>query len=184
MDSMRKFKEGTEVPGKNPVNCTHAHNSIPSQNPSKTTFLKRIYFSKENFLKNIYLFLRETAQKWAWSEQRREDLKQSLNYQHRAWHGAETHKPQEHDPSQSWMFNQLSHPGAPQEKFFEWQRKQPQQAGKQMMGQWQLGAEPKKKKVTTPKVRSTWLIPQNPQMAWEFEAPETPTRRRGEREKC
>ena len=33
--------------------------------------------------------------------------------QHRAQRGAQTHKPRDHDVSQSWMLNRLSHPGAP-----------------------------------------------------------------------
>ena len=38
---------------------------------------------------------------------------QALSCQHRAWCGARTHKPWDHDLSRSWTLNQLSHPGAP-----------------------------------------------------------------------
>ena len=37
---------------------------------------------------------------------------QALSCQHRAWCGAQTHKPWDHDLSQSQMLNRLSHPGA------------------------------------------------------------------------
>ena len=38
---------------------------------------------------------------------------QAPNCQHRAWCGAQTHKPQDHDLGRSQTLNQLSHPGAP-----------------------------------------------------------------------
>ena len=38
---------------------------------------------------------------------------QAPSCQHRAQRGAQTHKPRDHDVSQSWMLNRLSHPGAP-----------------------------------------------------------------------
>ena len=38
---------------------------------------------------------------------------QALSCQHRAQRGAQTHKPWDHDLSQSLMLNQLSHPGTP-----------------------------------------------------------------------
>ena len=38
---------------------------------------------------------------------------QALNCQHRAWQGAWTHKPQDHDLSRSQMLNRLSHLSAP-----------------------------------------------------------------------
>ena len=38
---------------------------------------------------------------------------QALSCQHRAWHGAGTHKPWDHDLSRSRRLNQLSHPGTP-----------------------------------------------------------------------
>ena len=38
---------------------------------------------------------------------------QVLSYQHRAQRGSQTHKPRDHDLSQSQMLNQLSHPGPP-----------------------------------------------------------------------
>ena len=43
-----------------------------------------------------------------------EDLKQSPYCQHRAQSDARTHEPRDHDLSQSWMLNRLSHPGAPE----------------------------------------------------------------------
>ena len=38
---------------------------------------------------------------------------QALSCQHRPWCGARTHEQQDHDLSQNWMLNQLSHPGTP-----------------------------------------------------------------------
>ena len=38
---------------------------------------------------------------------------QALSCQHRARCGAQTHRLQDHDLSQSWTLNRLSHPGAP-----------------------------------------------------------------------
>ena len=38
---------------------------------------------------------------------------QTLNCQHRAWHGAQTHEPWDHDLSRKWMLNRLTHPGTP-----------------------------------------------------------------------
>ena len=37
---------------------------------------------------------------------------QALSCQHRAWCGAQSHKPQDHNLSGSWTLNWLSHPGA------------------------------------------------------------------------
>ena len=34
---------------------------------------------------------------------------------------ARTHKPQDHELSQSWMLNQPSHPGAPNQVFFKYE---------------------------------------------------------------
>ena len=38
---------------------------------------------------------------------------QALSCQLRAWHGARTHEPGDHDLSRSWTPNRLSHPGIP-----------------------------------------------------------------------
>ena len=44
----------------------------------------------------------------------------ALSCQHRARHGARTHKLRDHDLSPSRMLNQLSHPGAPNmSRFFK-----------------------------------------------------------------
>ena len=42
---------------------------------------------------------------------KREDLKQALHCQHRAWHEVQPHELWDHDFSQSQMLNWLSHPG-------------------------------------------------------------------------
>ena len=61
---------------------------------------------KKSFF-NVYLFLRERqrGRHRIWSRF------QSLNCQHKAWHGARTHVLRDHDLNQSQMLNQLSHPG-------------------------------------------------------------------------
>ena len=46
---------------------------------------------------------------------------QALSCQHRARRGARTHRPQNHDLSQSQPLNQLSHPGAPNLLIFRYQ---------------------------------------------------------------
>ena len=62
-------------------------------------------------------FLRETEHEWERGRERErhriQNKLQALRCQHRAQHKAWTHKPWDHDLSQSWMLNQLSHPGAP-----------------------------------------------------------------------
>ena len=70
-----------------------------------------------SFFLNAYLFLRERqgasregAERWRhriWSRL------QALSCQHRARHGARTRETWDHDLSQSWTLNRLSHPGAP-----------------------------------------------------------------------
>ena len=50
---------------------------------------------------------RETGRHRIWSRL------QAPSCQHRAWCGAWTHKPWDHDLGQSWMLNRLSHPGTP-----------------------------------------------------------------------
>ena len=73
------------------------------------------------FLKNVYLFLRERERQraskgGAQRERGRHRIwnrLQALRCQRRAWCGARTHEPRDHDLSQSWTFNQLSHSGAP-----------------------------------------------------------------------
>ena len=68
---------------------------------------------------NVYLFLREgrskTERDWGRGRERgRHRIRssfQALTCQHRARHGAWTHKSRNHDLSQSQMLNRLSHPG-------------------------------------------------------------------------
>ena len=55
---------------------------------------------------------RETGRHRIWSRL------QALSCQHRARHGAWTHKPRDHHLSQSWTLNGLSHRGAPEELLF------------------------------------------------------------------
>ena len=70
-----------------------------------------------NFFFHVYLFLRETEH-----EQRRGRERgryriwsriQALSCQHRAWSGAQTHRPRDHHLSRSRTLNRLSHPGTP-----------------------------------------------------------------------
>ena len=43
---------------------------------------------------------------------------QALSCPHRAWRGAQTQEPWDHDLNQSWTLNRLSHPGAPTVQFW------------------------------------------------------------------
>ena len=66
----------------------------------------------------FYLFLerdRQGMSRWGteWEGHRIRSRLQALNCQHRAPHGARTHKPWDHDLSQSQMPNRLNHPGVP-----------------------------------------------------------------------
>ena len=59
------------------------------------------------FLMFIYLFLRQTDRQTDRIGSRLQDP----SCQHRAWPGARTHEPWDHDLSWSRMLNRLSHPG-------------------------------------------------------------------------
>ena len=67
------------------------------------------------FLTFIYFWDRDRA--WTGEGQRGRhriwNRLQALSCQHRARRGAQTHGPWDHDLSQSWLLNWLSHPGAP-----------------------------------------------------------------------
>ena len=71
------------------------------------------------FFFNVYLFLRqrETEHEQGRSRERGRhrigNRLQALSCQHRAWRGARTHGPWDHDLSWSRTLNQPSHPGAP-----------------------------------------------------------------------
>ena len=71
----------------------------------------------KKFFFNVYLFLSERHRAWARERQRGRhrigSRLQALSCQHRAWHGAQTCEPWDHDLSQSWRLNHLSHLGAP-----------------------------------------------------------------------
>ena len=45
---------------------------------------------------------------------------QAPSCHHRAWHGAQTHKPWDHDLSRSWTLNWLSHPDTPRKSHLKW----------------------------------------------------------------
>ena len=70
---------------------------------------------------NVCLFLRqrETEHEWGRGRERgRRRIRsrlQALSCQHRAQHGARTHRLRDHDLSRSWMLNRLSHSGAPRD---------------------------------------------------------------------
>ena len=80
------------------------------------------------FFKNIYLFLRERGrerdtdrERWRGRERGRHRFwswLQALSCQHRGRCGAQTHELWDHDLSQSWKLNWLSHPGAPRQCSF------------------------------------------------------------------
>ena len=70
---------------------------------------------------NVYLILRQRETEHEWERVRERgrhriwNRLQVLSCQHRARHGAPTHKPWDRDLTWSWMLNQLSHPGTPRE---------------------------------------------------------------------
>ena len=65
----------------------------------------------------FFVFLRESRSATGEGRERGRHRMQSRfqapSCQHRAWHGAQTHKPWDHDLSQSQTLNWMSHPGAP-----------------------------------------------------------------------
>ena len=76
-----------------------------------------LFYPIKLFFKFIYLFWERESESVQMGEghgeRGTEDPKWALCWQQRAQSGAQTHKPQDHDLSQNWMLNQLSHPGAP-----------------------------------------------------------------------
>ena len=80
-------------------------------------FLKKIF--------NVY-FEGERDREWAGEGQRERGRRriwsrlQALSCWHRAWRGARTQEPWDHDLSWSQMLNQLSHPGVPSFLFLNW----------------------------------------------------------------
>ena len=68
---------------------------------------------------NVYLFLRQRETEHERGRVRERgghriwNRLQALSCRHRAWRGAQTHKPWDHDLSWSRTLNRLSHPGAP-----------------------------------------------------------------------
>ena len=89
---------------------------VPSQ-----VFLKCVLMFLFSFFKffNVYLFLRETETECKWIRGRKrgrhriQSRPQALSCQHRAWCGAQTHEPWDHDLSRNQTLNWLSHPGTP-----------------------------------------------------------------------
>ena len=87
----------------------------------KSTYF--LLFKKKFF--SVYFWDREkqTEHEWGRDRERRKhrirSRLQALCCQHRAWREARTHKPWDHDLSQSQSLNWLSHPGAP-EKTRSW----------------------------------------------------------------
>ena len=76
-------------------------------------------FKKNFFNAFIYFWRRERDRAWAGEGQREgetQNLKQAqaLSCQHRARHGARTHRPRDRDLSRSRILNRLSHPGTPE----------------------------------------------------------------------
>ena len=89
----------------------HLHQHILEITPYQ--FIESILIFK-NF---IYLFLMEREREHGRGRERerereRENLKQAPHHHLGAQCGAGTHEPWDHDLSQSWTLNRLSHPGA------------------------------------------------------------------------
>ena len=80
----------------------------------------KFYLKKKFF--NVYLFLRQRETEHEWGKGRERgghriwSRLQALSRQHRARHGARTHRPRDRDLSRSWTLNGLSHPGTPEKK--------------------------------------------------------------------
>ena len=78
-----------------------------------------LMFMFVNFLKCFYLFLKERETEHERGRGRGRGRHriwsrlQALSCQHRARHGAQTHKLWDHDLNRSQTLNQLSHPGTP-----------------------------------------------------------------------
>ena len=64
-----------------------------------------------DFKINIFIF-RDRDQARRGRERGRQNPKQALHLQHKAWCRAQTHELWDHELSRSWMLNQLSLPGA------------------------------------------------------------------------
>ena len=112
-----------------------AQPTAPPRRPSYRIFFATIFvcvilffnlflFLLKKFFFNIYLFLRQREtehEPGRVRERRRHRIRnklQPLSCQHRARHGARTHRPRDHDLSRSRTRNRLSHPGAPVLCFF------------------------------------------------------------------
>ena len=70
----------------------------------------------------IYLWERDRARVGEGRERGRPRIGSRLQARscpHRAQHGVQTHEPWDHDPSQSWVPNQLNHPGTPRILFLK-----------------------------------------------------------------
>ena len=79
--------------------------------------LKLNFFLNKFFFMFIYFWQRETEHELGRGRERGRhriwSRLQALSCQHRARHGARTHRPLDHDLSRSRTLNWLSHPGAP-----------------------------------------------------------------------
>ena len=89
-----------------------------TQVPLKNIFLEFIYFwDKERGWKRETETDRYRVQQGRcreWGRHRLWNRLQAPSCQHRAWHGAWTHGPWDHDLSQSQTLDWLSHPGTPE----------------------------------------------------------------------
>ena len=71
------------------------------------------------FLKHLFIFKRQREAEYEQGRGRERGTHrirsrlQAPSCQHRVQHGAQTHKPQDHDLNRSGMLNRLSHPDAP-----------------------------------------------------------------------
>ena len=107
---------------KAPVGCLNIKYSFEHWWFSRPGITQHSFFTVSLFFFNffnIYLFLRqrETERERGRGKERGRhriwSRLQALSHQHRAWHGARTHKPGDQDLSHSLTLNQLSHPSTP-----------------------------------------------------------------------
>ena len=114
-DCAKDHVEDNDSPDKEAlfIEITHEHQNPRQHHYHSHPFIRQLFFF------NLYFWERErererektgegqTGRHRIWSGL------QALSCQHKAWCGARTPGPQDHDLSRSWMLNRLSHSGTP-----------------------------------------------------------------------
>ena len=101
------------------INSTENFSFNTLENVYCFQFKSKVYTmsSFKFFLMFLFIFETETEHEWGRGRERGRhrigSRLQAVSHQPRAWRGAPTHGPQDHDLSWSQTLNRLSHPGAP-----------------------------------------------------------------------